>query len=267
MGYGRSPRQDLCGEPADPLQVPLNLLKQLIRLPLRCIPKRLAIPVLSGPMRGMRWVTGSGTHGCWLGIYERERQRRLLEVLHSGGCFLDIGANVGVYSLLASRIVGLTGQVHAFEPFPRNVDFLKQHVELNSLRNVTVHPVALSKGPDRMMTFATSINPSSGHLQPELPPTDGITVNVTSLDTLWNQKAFQRPTVLKIDVEGTEFEVLTGGQEMLTECRPVILLAGHGTAVQKQCCEILNSWGYRIQIDRDGSVDGMYESTAWPAAI
>ena len=89
---------------------------------------------------------------------------------------------------------------------------------------------------------------------------------VTSQDAIWRHRAFPRPAVLKIDVEGAELSVLKGGREMLTECRPPILLAGHGTAVQKQCCELLDSWGYRIQMDRDGSIDGMYESTAWPAA-
>ena len=217
---------------------------------------------MSGPSRGLKWVTGSGTHGCWLGTYERDRQQRMLEVLKPGECFLDIGANVGFYSLLASRIVGAQGQVHAFEPFPRNVSYLKQHVELNRLQNVTIYPVALSDGPDRTMNFATSINPSSGHLQGERSDENSIPVRVTSLDTLWSQKEFPCPSVIKIDVEGAEFNVLQGGMNMLNECRPVILLAGHGTVVQNRCCELLESLGYRVEIDRDGKNDGMYESTA-----
>lgn len=278
------------------------MLHQLIRLPLKFIPKGRAVPILSGPSRGLKWVTGSGTHGCWLGTYERDRQQRLVEVLKPGECFLDIGANVGFYSLLASRIVGASGQVHSFEPFPRNVEYLKKHIGLNNLQNVTAYAVALSDGTDRTMSFATSINPSSGHLQPDghksathtpsiLPSprfgekaadrpdegfavfTDsahlaapGLQVAVTSLDALWARNAFPKPAVIKIDVEGAEFSVLQGGREMLTECCPTILLAGHGTAVQEQCCELLRSWGYRLQIDRDGKIDGMYESTAWPDA-
>ncbi len=140
------------------------LLSQLIRLPLKFVPKGLVVPILSGPARGLKWVTGSGTHGCWLGTYERDRQQQLTELLKPGDCFLDIGANVGFYSVLASRIVGATGQVHSFEPFPRNVDYLQKHIELNRLTNVTVHPLALSDGPARTMTFATSVDPSSGRL-------------------------------------------------------------------------------------------------------
>ena len=241
------------------------MFQQLIRLPLRCVPKSLVLPVMSGPARGLKWVTGSGTHGCWLGTYERDRQQRLLEVLKPGGCFLDIGANVGFYSLLASRIVGAGGHVHSFEPFPRNVGYLKKHFTLNGLQNVTTYPVALSDGADRTMSFATSINPSCGHLSATAATQNQIEVQVTSLDILWKRNAFPRPTVIKIDVEGAEFSVLNGGREMMSECRPVILLAGHGTAVQEQCCELLTTWGYRIQIDRDGTIDGMYESTAWPS--
>ena len=240
------------------------MFRQLIRLPLKLIPRNIAIPILTGPSRGLKWVSGSGTHGCWLGTYERDRQQRLLEVLKPGQCFLDIGANVGFYSLLASRIVGAAGQVHSFEPFPRNVDYLKRHVEMNRLPNVTVYPVALSDGPDRTMSFATSINPSSGHLSATVLTPNQIEVDVTSLDALWKRNAFPKPAVIKIDVEGAEFSVLNGGRHMLHACRPIILLAGHGTAVQEQCCELLRNWGYRIQIDRDGKNDGMYESTAWP---
>jgi FkbM family methyltransferase len=241
------------------------LLHQLIRLPLQCIPKSLVVPILSGPARGLKWVTGSGTHGCWLGTYERDRQRRLTEVLKSGTCFLDIGANVGFYSLLASRLVGASGQVHSFEPFPRNVAFLKRHVDLNRQANVTVNSVALSDGPDRVMSFATSANPSSGHLAGDTNAADSISVSVTSLDSLWNQSAFSAPSVIKIDVEGAELSVLQGGRQMLAACRPIILLAGHGTAIQEQCCRFLRESGYRIEIDRDGTFDGMYESTVWPA--
>lgn len=221
--------------------------------------------MLSGPSRGLKWVTGSGTHGCWLGTYERDRQQRLIEVLKSGECFLDIGANVGFYSLLASRIVGDSGEVHCFEPFPRNVEFLRKHIELNKLAHINVYAVALSDGADRTMSFATSINPSSGHLSDEASTQGQIDVKVTSLDTLWDRKVYSKPSVMKIDVEGAEFSVLSGGSKMIHECRPIILLAGHGTSIQEKCCELLRSWGYRIQVDRDGTIDGMYESTAWPA--
>lgn len=241
------------------------MLHQLLRLPLKFVPKGLVVPILSGSARGLKWVTGSGTHGCWLGTYERDRQQRLLEVLKGGECFLDIGANVGFYSLLASGIVGPRGQVHSFEPFPRNVDYLKTHIGLNKLQNVTSFAVGLSDGADRTLSFATSINPSSGHLSATAATQNQIEVQVTSLDTLWKRKVFPKPAVIKIDVEGAEFSVLNGGREMLNECRPVILLAGHGTAVQEECCELLKTWGYRIKIDRDGTIDGMYESTAWPS--
>jgi hypothetical protein len=48
---------------------------------------------------------------------------------------------------------------------------------------------------------------------------------------------------------------------MFEKCRPIILLAGHGTAVQSRCIDLLQTWSYRIWINRDGSRDGMYEST------
>jgi FkbM family methyltransferase len=240
------------------------LLHRLIRYPLGLIPKTLVLPILSGPGRGLRWVAGAGTHGCWIGTYERDRQQRLFELLKSGECFLDIGANVGFYSLLASRLVGPQGTVHAFEPFPRNLEFVRRHIGLNNIQNINVHATAISDGDDRTMRFATCESPSCGHLTDANEGQSQIDVRVTSLDALWKRNAFLKPAVIKIDVEGAEFGVLSGGIQLLRECRPIILLAGHGTAVQQRCCQLLQSWNYRVQVDRDGEVDGMYESTALP---
>lgn len=240
------------------------MLSKLIRLPLKAIPNNAVIPVLSGAACGIRWIAGSATHGCWLGTYERNRQRRLKQVLHCGDCFLDIGANVGFYSLLAGRLVGELGHVHSFEPLPRNLAYLNRHVDLNRLRNLTVHPLALSEGPERTMSFAKSINPSSGHLLAERSAETSIEVSVKSLDMLWKENVFLTPSVIKIDVEGAEASVLRGGEEMLRTCRPVILLAGHGTDMQERCCNLLVQWGYQIHLDRNGFDDGMYESTAFP---
>jgi len=224
----------------------------------------MVMPILSGPGRGLLWVTGSGTHGCWLGTYERDRQQQLTQLLRSGDCFLDIGANVGFYSLLASRIVGKEGCVHAFEPFPRNVEYITRHIEMNRITNIEIHPIALSDGEDRRMSFSISTNPSAGHLSENSDGPEQISVPVAALDSLWRKSAFPSPSMMKIDVEGAEYSVLNGGKEMIAACRPVILLAGHGSAVQERCCDLLRSWSYRIKIDRNGSLDGMYESTAWP---
>lgn len=242
----------------------MSIIHQLIRLPLKLIPKGWAIPILSGPLRGAKWIKGAGTNGCWIGTYEKDRQIRLLEVLNKGDCFLDIGANVGFYTLLAARLVGENGSVHSFEPVPENQAYIQKHISLNRVKNISLHFFALSDGVSRTMKFSRSTNASSGHLDEDQMEGEYIVVQVSSLDTLWEADSFARPAVLKIDVEGAEYDVLSGGEKMILECHPVILFAGHGTAVQERCTELLSGYGYRLQIDRDGSLDGMYETTAWP---
>jgi len=78
------------------------------------------------------------------GSYEADKQELLTTLPLAGKTVLDIGANVGFFSLLCSRLVGSSGRVIAFEPFPRNVDFIHRHITLNSVSNIEVRPVAIA---------------------------------------------------------------------------------------------------------------------------
>ena len=83
---------------------------------LRWIPDDRVMKVMQGPLRGMRWIAGASTHGCWLGSYELEKQRLIAERVSPGSVFFDVGANVGFYTLLGSSEVGAAGRVISFEP-------------------------------------------------------------------------------------------------------------------------------------------------------
>src|SRR6185295_4714839 len=106
---------------------------KLLRLPLKAVPKAAALPIMSGPSRGFRWVVGASIHGCWLGTYERTKQKRFAAAISLNHVVYDLGAQAGFYSLLASRLVGRQGMVYSFEPLPRNIRFLKKHIAINSL--------------------------------------------------------------------------------------------------------------------------------------
>ncbi len=233
-----------------------------LRLPLRLVPRRAVVPILTGPLRGMSWVVGAGPHGYWLGTYERDKQQWLQRVLRPGDCFFDIGANVGYYSLLASRLVGHAGRVIAFEPLPRNLTFLKRHLRMNGVRNTKLWEVAVSD-VDGTMNFAEGANPSIG----KLAENGSLQVRTVALDSLWREGLLPTPRVIKIDVEGAEAAVLRGAAQLLSDARPVIQLAGHGWAQQHECEVILARHNYRIDPQRDGTADGMYESVAEPLTV
>ena len=101
---------------ADSLLDPERWLGKLVRVPLRLIPRSTVLPILQGPGRGLRWIVGSYNHGCWLGSYEYEKQLALRELVHAGDVVYDLGAHVGYFSIILSRLVGPTGMVYSFEP-------------------------------------------------------------------------------------------------------------------------------------------------------
>ena len=77
------------------------------------------------------------------GIWEPELTRVVTRILHKGSIAVDAGANIGYYTCLFSHLVGLTGQVHSFEPVPWTFRELSENVALNSLRNVVLNNSAL----------------------------------------------------------------------------------------------------------------------------
>src|SRR5262245_27460113 len=95
-------------------------LGRVIRAPLRLIPKQAVVPSLQGPLSGKRWIVGSGIHRMWLGSYEPSKMGLAAQCVRSGDTVFDIGAHVGIYTLLFSDRVGPTGRVIAFEPAPQN---------------------------------------------------------------------------------------------------------------------------------------------------
>ena len=98
---------------------------RLLRLPLRLIPKRMAMPILQGRLRGTKWIVGAGEHGYWLGSYEMNKRLAFEREIPNGAVLFDIGANVGYFSLLAAKLVGPEGRVYAFEPLPEISSFLR----------------------------------------------------------------------------------------------------------------------------------------------
>ena len=220
-----------------------SLLGKLLRLPLRLLPRNLTVRIIQGKLRGKKWIVGSFNHGCWLGSYEFDKQQLMTKMVKPGTVFLDIGANVGFYTLLASALVGDKGKVFAFEPLPKNIDFLERHLNINSIRNATVFRAAVSDRSGTASFQESSISDRMGRLS------EGgtLTVEVLSLDDLFIKGVLPLPDYLKIDVEGGEYSVLKGAQHILTVGRPIIFLATHGSEVHSQCLSLLRSLGYVCQ--------------------
>jgi len=201
----------------------------------------MVVPILAGKLRGQRWIVGSGLHRCWLGFYEFEMQRQISREVRPTSVFWDIGANVGFYSLLASKLVG-AGKVFAFEPAPRNVCYLKKHLALNRVSNVEVLAIAVS---DRngVASFAAEQTGFMGRLSGE----GSLAVSTSTMDSLVAEGKVLPPDYVKMDIEGAELLALRGGRETFQRFHPVLFLATHGQVIEKECRRLLESWGYECR--------------------
>ena len=160
-------------------------------------------------------------------------QRALREHLRPGDVVFDIGANFGMHSLYAARLVSTAGRVYAFEPIPANLRLLHCHLRLNRLEDrVTVVPKAVSDSrepvlemylPAEPLAVTASLRPASGSAAVTRVP------NVR-LDDFACADA-PRLRCVKIDVEGAELEVVRGAANLLRRTRPLLLIEVHGFAL------------------------------------
>jgi FkbM family methyltransferase len=234
-----------------------TLLGKILRLPLDIFPKTTVVPILSGVLRGKKWIIGASIHSFWLGIYESDKQKIIPKYVKPGDIFYDIGANVGFYTLIASYLVKNEGHVYAFEPFLKNVEFLKKHVALNGLQNVTLFQLAIADH-DGWVHFKEGDEGGTGKIAED----GNLEVPVVSLDSIIADKKLSPPNVLKIDVEGAEYQVLKGASALFRDHKPLIFLATHGDQIHKQCVDLLNNLGY--QLETFPSADGGGEIIAHP---
>ncbi len=196
----------------------------------------VTFPILRGRLAGKKWLLASRSNFFW-GTYEPEQTQAFQKMIHPGQVVFDVGAHYGYYTLLASVLAGPNGKVFAFEPSPANIPRLKNHLVINHCDNAEVLELALS---DREGTapFDNQAGSGTGHLSPQ----GRIQVQVTSLDAL--SARLPPPNVMKIDCEGAEVEVLTGGEKTIRAAKPAIFLSTHGEALKQTCFRLLDSWGY-----------------------
>lgn len=140
--------------------------------------------------------------------------------LTPGAVLIDVGANIGYYSVLASRDVGENGAVHAFEIDPRPLRCLRKTIRSNGLRNIHLHEVAVGAHEGHS---GLRMQPDCGHSYVD-DETGGMRVPMASLDS-WLRSAphIGRVDAIKIDVEGGEVAVLQGALDMLNRFRPRIV--------------------------------------------
>ena len=152
----------------------------------------------------------------YLGELDKFRLALLKSMTPTGGIFVDVGANVGLYTCAMARHVGPDGRVVAFEPMSENLRCLDRNIELNGLTNVCVYPAALSNHVGTVRLFVPPSHPGGPSAATEIRnPGDWKAVgiaDVTTLDTVFDD---ERLDLMKIDVQGHEVAMLEGAQKVI----------------------------------------------------
>ncbi len=194
--------------------------------------------------------------------YEQKTLASFVETVKPGHVVWDVGAHVGLFSIVAARRVGSQGQVVAWEPTPRAFENLQHHLKANGLEAQTqCFQEAVNDGKTSEIVFQLdaanetsfanriSYNAANEKLHRE------IKVHCRSLDE-WAQKLERRPDIIKMDIEGAEIFALRGAVRLLRGefgKRPKILLAVHPASIHQygstcdELAELVQSLGYKVE--------------------
>jgi FkbM family methyltransferase len=157
-------------------------------------------------------------------IWAQSETRLFRELIKPGMTVIDVGANIGYFSLLASTLVGPDGRVHAFEPDPVNFGLLRKSVRLNHASNIKIVQAALSSSDESIQLFLNSDNKGDHRIWEATGESrTKITVRAMTLDQYLNETA-TAADFIKIDVQGAEGQVLEGMEETLAQAPPTYLI-------------------------------------------
>ncbi len=182
----------------------------------------------------------------YLGFVEQSTFKIIKTLLPVGGTFLDIGANIGIYTCVMAHHVGSTGSVIAFEPMLENLALLYKNIALNKFNNIEVQELALSNCPGNFNLYVPDSHQqgSSGCTQ-VWNPGDWVSVGTTPVTTLDLVFQKERLDFIKIDTQGHELEILEGATSTIKQFYPYILCE-ISQENRKQVFDLVKAWDYAI---------------------
>jgi FkbM family methyltransferase len=198
-------------------------------------------------MKDIGWTLGN------LDQTEPEELRFALRLIQERQCrcVWDVGANIGFWSLAFCGQAGGAAEVHAFEPDAANLRLLKRNRDANAIKTLHVHEIGLSSAPARLRFYSDPMTGKTGSLESgndfigthynaaRVP----VEIDVSSIDAQV-QGGLAPPGFIKIDVEGHEFDVLSGGRETLARHRPAMVIEVSSRQAEVQ--ELLRELDYKL---------------------
>lgn len=168
------------------------------------------------------------------GVYGELDTKIVKNEIKSGDVVIDVGANIGYYTLIFANLVGKTGKVIAFEPETKNFELLKKNIAINKLTNVVLEQKAVSNKTGKVKLFLANSGIVGHHINPKEGTENFIEIDSISLDDYLQKNDFTtKIDFLKIDVEGAELKVLEGAKTILQNQNLKIFTEFNREAIRK----------------------------------
>lgn len=189
----------------------------------------------------------------YFGFQEVSRET-LLNLMDIGQTIIDIGANIGNVTLESAKIVGPTGEIHSFEPDPENYKRLEVNLKMNRFSNISSNKLGLGNkaGVFRIVNVSPGNQGMNRIINKNLSNFNSRQIQVTTLDEYVFEKKLNNIDLIKIDVEGFEYNVLKGGVKVIDAFHPTffIELDDNNLIEQdssaKDLIKLLEDFGYEI---------------------
>jgi FkbM family methyltransferase len=223
--------------------------------------------IVANTIYGNFWVDPVSNFGWTIntqGLYEQSMINTIQKSLFPGAIFVDIGSNEGYFTVIASKLVGPSGRVISIEPQERLLPVLKKNLELNGIEGVRVLNLAITdRSGEGVMHLSPNLNSGSSALDRGLTkyPSRRQAVKTRRLGDILNDEGIEYVDLMKVDIEGFEYEAILGSPEIFEEHRVRTLalelhpsrLAARSKSVL-HITDMLASHGYRYTGDEGNSV-------------
>lgn len=187
----------------------------------------------------------------YFGDYDPKITKILKQLLRPGDSVIDMGANFGLISLMAAKLVGRRGEVHAFEPQPDLAALIEAAAIDNDYRQLMVHPIALSDvDGEAEMFMSPGVTGAASLVRDDLAGVQSQAVRTAAAGSYLESLDLTRTRLLKIDVEGHEHTVLSAAKTWLSRTPPDAILyetQDYETPLaERPVSKLLVSLGYQL---------------------
>ncbi len=186
---------------------------------------------IGGPLGGQSMRVNWALHKTYVfGTYEPGVVQGLEELIQPGWTAIDVGANIGYFTLLMANRVGPQGKVIAFEPLAENFRILQENIQMNGHANVVAENLALMSHSERIELRSATPGAITWVASVKIDQNSAVesqSVEAVTLDEYVQKRGIAKVDFLKIDVEGAEASVLEGATNVLNRDKPVLLIEMH----------------------------------------